>query len=95
MLNQTHKQILETLLKENNSIVDTNQDVHVIFRSTRLLLVEGHKLRIGDIRLMSFSVKSMKTGLSDYQWNELLRKYQTLIGVIEYAREFNVQRLTD
>jgi len=92
MPNETHKKMLEALIKANMPPIVLNASYHIIFRKYDLKIVKSYELQRGDLRLISFSAKEFVTGLSDGQWMELLQAYQTLIGVVEYAKNHNIER---
>ncbi len=93
MPNGKNRKLLEDLISKSIPPVVHRQEMFFIFRSTDLMIVEAQQLRIGDIRLLSLPAKDLVTGLSDFQWNTLLRKFRTLIGAVDFAVKHKVKQL--
>jgi len=78
---------LKDFLKKNTPLVCLNDDSFIIIRQINLRIVKGTDLRIGDIRMLQLPTADLIKGLSDDQWQTLVRKYVTLRGVISHELE--------
>jgi len=76
------KMLLINFIFENKPLIVTNNDLFVIFRSSKLMLVSGYELRIGDIRILQAKAIDYVKGLTDDQWTTLVTKCVTLSGIV-------------
>jgi len=74
---------LKDFLRENTPLAPTAREYFIVIRTNRLILIKATELRIGDVRLLQLPVEELVKGLSNYQWNTLVRKYATLHLFVE------------
>lgn len=74
---------LTKFLIDNRPIVCLNSTYFIVLRNSKLQVLKGVGLRIGDIRLLNFEADEFVKGLSPDQWTTLLEKVSQLVNVID------------
>lgn len=69
---------LKTFLKANIPPVVFKEDLHIVVRRQRIIVLKSNQLTIGDIRLLQLPAVDMVKGLSPTQWSTLMQKCITL-----------------
>jgi len=75
---------LTKFLFDNKPIGVLNHDLFVILRTNYLMLVKGHQLQLGDIRILQAPSIDFVRGLDPVQWTTLLLKCITLQNICEF-----------
>ena len=81
MTNIELRQKLTKFLEVNRPLCCLKKTYFIILRTTKLQIVTGADLRIGDVRVLNFEAKDFVTGLSPDQWTTLLSKCSVLQAI--------------
>jgi len=81
MTNLELREKLTKFINDKRPLCCLNQTYFIILRTTKLEIVSGANLRLGDIRILNFEAKDFVTGLSPDQWTTLLSKCVVLQAV--------------
>jgi len=81
MTNLELRKKLTMFIDKNRPLCCLRKTYFVILRTTKLQIVAGDHLRLGDIRILTFEAKDFVTGLSPDQWTTLLSKCVVLQAI--------------